>query len=210
MLGRRLCAALVAAALGVVVLSNSAGTWARWVETTSLSAGQISAGSVTLAHTDTTEVRLLSQQRAGWRTYTSDTHCAPEPYRECRVVTSTLAQEQLIPGDRLVITEKVSLNATGTNLAGTFTVDTRGLLADSEFARSATVDIQVAGTSADGPSEPGRWKYPVNVSTGTGLGTYTVTATISTPPSDRWMGQSLINDGGITYTFVQSNPQEVP
>lgn len=219
--GRRLWAALLAAVLGLVVLSGAGGTWARWTHTEALAVdGQITSGSVSLERLASSEVRLMSQQPAGWRTYASTATCTPDSgYVECRVVTATLANEELIPGDRLVVIDRLRLSATGTNLAGTFTVDTSSLKAPTELGNGATVAVDVQGAGSPSTPTPGTWVYPVSVATGTGLGDYTVTARVSTQPSapggalwgTRLWDQTLLSEGGIRYQFVQSDPgQEAP
>lgn len=214
---RRLMAAVAAALLGVLVLSGNAGTWARWVATDSVDGGTISAGGVDLTRSGAAEVQLLSRQPANWRTWApgSSTTCpVPSGYTECRVITNTLAEEKLISGDRIVVRDAVTLTASGTNLRGTMRLDATALRAATAFGQSATVEVQSArtgGTPGDGGAS---FTYPVDVSTGTGLGQYSVTATITTPPAPAgggsWgtqhVGQALLSDNAITYTFVQANP----
>lgn len=217
MIARRLLAAVSAALLGVVVLSGAQGTWARWTDAESLAVDTtITAGAVSLERQGATTVQLMSRQPAGWRTYASSATCTPASgYVECRDITATLASERLIPGDQLVINDTVQLEASGTNLRGELTIDASALAAATDLGRSATV--AVTATAPGAASSPGTntWTYPVDVSaTPTGLGTYAVRATVTTPTSQpggqAWgtagWSQALLSENAIRYSFVQAAP----
>lgn len=207
----RLVRAGIAAALGLVVLSGAGGTGASWVERVDRAPGTITSGGVSVTP-GTQRVELHSRQPAGSRTYASATTCTPDPgYLECRVVTSSVAQEALIPGDRVIVVDRASVAARGTNLRGNLEVRVRPLTSSalSPFSGSATATTTLTPpTGAAVTGETGN--FAVSTKTGLGIGGYTVRTAITTPPSGAagdWgtalTGQRLY-DGAYTYTFTQT------
>lgn len=207
----RLVRAGLAAALGLVVLSGAGGTSASWVERVERDPGTIRSGGVTVS-TEAHRVELHSRQPSGSRTYASSSSCTPDQgYTECRVVTSTISQEALIPGDRVVVTERATVAAEGNNLTGTLEVDVSSLTSSalSAYSGSATTTTTItppAGESVTGSTA----SFPVSVASDEGIGTYTTRSVITTSPSNSgamWgqalMGQQLY-DGTFSYTFTQT------
>lgn len=203
--------ALLALGLGLVVLTGAGGTGASWAEHDARKPGTITSGGLSLT-TGALRTELHSQQPFGSRTYASSTTCAPDPgYVECRVISATLTSEALVPGDRVVIAQPVTLAASGTTLRGTLAVSSTALTsaARSAFSGSATTTTTITapgGAVTTGSSA----SIPVSVSTGTGVGTSTVRISISTPVTASTGGwgsalqdQSLLG-GTFTYTFAQT------
>ncbi|WP_435199155.1 SipW-dependent-type signal peptide-containing protein [Janibacter sp. GS2] len=207
----RLGRAALATGLALVVLTGAGGTSAVWSDTAEREPGSLRAGAAAVTKGDS-RVEVHSQQPVGSRTFDSSATCTPAgaSYKECRVITSTVAREALIPGDRVVITEKVTLTAKGSNLQGTFVIDAGALTSSavSAFSGSATTTTRItppggsAGTSAS---------FPVSARTQSGTGTYTIQSAITTPPANGsadW-GTSLwsqrLYDGAYTFTFTQTN-----
>lgn len=219
---RRLIGAAVAAVISLLLFTNGLGTWSFWQDQVIISGTQITSGSLTMI--DKFEVQLLSRQVPGKRTYasTSTETCAPPPLGgECRVVTSSLADERLIPGDTLRIIRSVKVGGQGANLKGDLTFNAASLLDQtagaSNFARSATVTLAVTKPNASvvtvaGPA-PAPLAIPVGRDQVNPFGTYTAVVTITTPangpemPGNRWntalQGQ-ILNLGALTATFTQT------
>lgn len=207
----RLLRAAGATALAFVVLSGAGGSGATWAEHAERDPGTIHSGGVSVT-TGSSRVELHSRQPSGSRTYASTTSCTPDDgYTECRVITDTIADEALIPGDRVIVTEGVRVAASGTNLTGTFTVEAGPLTsaAVSAFSGSATTTTTVTPPAGSGRSGQ-RTSFDVSTASGEGIGSYSVRSVITTPPGNggaRWgtalTGQQLY-DGNLTYTFTQS------
>lgn len=203
--------AVVALALAVLVLSGTGGTGASWSQQVERQPGIIRSGGVTLT-TGALRVELHSQQPMGSRTYASTSTCTPSTgYLECRVITTTVDVEALVPGDRVVITQPVTLAVSGTTLSGTLGVSATGLTSAARSAYSGSATVTTTVTSASGQVVTGTSpSLPVSVASGAGVGTSTVRTVIDTPPtapSGVWgtavQGQSLYG-GTYTYTFTQN------
>lgn len=207
----RLARAGLAVALALVVLTGAGGTSASWVERAEREPGTMSAGGVTVSTTDS-RVELHSRQPSGSRTYASSSTCSADSgFTECRVVTGTIEDEALIPGDRVVVTERASVSAEGDNLTGTLEVRVGPLTSDelSDLSGSATTTTTTTPPSGS-PATGETASFPVSVASGRGIGTFTVRSVITTPPSNSgssWgtglTGQQLY-DGTVQYTFTQS------
>ena len=207
----RLVRAGVAVAVGLVVLSGAGGTSASWVERVEREPGTIRSGGVTVT-TGSSRVELHSRQPAGSRTYASSSGCTPDDgYTECRVITGTLSGEALIPGDRVVVTERATVTAEGDNLTGTLDVRVRDLTSGalSDFSGSATTATSIRPPSGSAVSG-GTASFPVSTASDRGIGTYTVRSVVTTPPHNsgsswgaRLTGQELY-DGAFSYTFTQT------
>lgn len=207
----RLVRAAAAAALGLVVLTGTGSTSASWVDRVEREPGTITSGGVSTT-SEPSRAELHSRQPVGSRTCASSTGCTPDAgFTECRVITGTIAREALIPGDRVVVIERATLTATGDNLTGTMQMDARGLTSASlsQLSGSATTSTTTTPPSG-GPVTGSTATFPVSVASGQGLGTYTVRAAITVPPSrsgTAW-GSALTSqqlyDGTVSFTFTQT------
>ncbi len=207
----RLVRAGLAAALGLAVLSGTGGTSAAWVERVERDPGTIRSGSVTVTP-GSAQVELHSRQPTGSRTYASTSTCTPDGgFTECRVITGTVAKEALIPGDRVVVTERADVSAAGDNLTGTLEIRVSPLTSGALSDLSGSATTSTTTTPPKGDPVTGRvTSFPVSVAGNRGIGTYTVRSVITTPPSDsgtswgtRLTGQQLY-DGTFDYTFTQT------
>lgn len=213
--------AALATLLGVLLLGSGLGTWSEWREQDSRQLGTVTAGSVDLTNSTMT-VQLQSRQPADSRTYASSATCpdftpgvATDSFKACRVVTTTLPQERLIPGDRLVVVQNVTLAGAGANLQGTLTIDATGLLnqADgaSPLALAATVSGVVSAPHASGVGLEHAFTVGPGTTKEVGFGSYAMAFTIDIPMVDNigdpW-GQRLWDQtlelGEITILFVQT------
>ncbi|WP_156887194.1 hypothetical protein [Nocardioides sp. CF8] len=210
----RMAGATLATLLGVLLLTSGLGTWSGLREQGQRAVGNIQAGSVSLS--GTLQVQLHSRQPVGSRSFSSSTTCAPTaPFVECRVVTSSLAAERLIPGDAVRVLRDVTLAGNGDNLRGALVVDASALLdrapTASLLARSSAVTL--------GVTRPGGAAAPVSglvsttqVSRAAGdFGTYQAVVTIQTPLDDAgapWneaLWTQVLDLGSIRATFDQTS-----
>ena len=107
----RIGRAVLATGLALVVLTGAGGTGALWSDSVELEPGSLQAGNLSVTvDEEATSVELQSRQPVGSRTYASTTDCTPSgsDFKQCRVITETIADEALIPGDRIVIAEKAT------------------------------------------------------------------------------------------------------
>lgn len=203
--GRHTAAAGLAlvAAVGLLSLLSGATTLSGWYAAQPVGSGALGAGSVTLQPVgDGPALQLLSRQPAGSRQFVSGTTCpAPGGFTECRDVSATFGQEALVPGDTVVVTRRVRLEAAGTNLEGTLTVDARSLVPASASPLNNAAQVSTEVTGPAGTTTPltgGQGAFPVDVAAGRGTGTWTIRSTIAipaddhgTPWGDRLRGQVL-------------------
>lgn len=154
--------ALLATALGLLLLSSGLGTWSSWSEQHSLPAAGLTAGSLTLTSGAWT-IQLHSQQEAGTRTFASSTTCTvPSGFVECRDVTATFAGERLSspedttaawretnsssPGNAQFDT--IALVATNTSTTAPDNQVITSAIAASEYAVSNVPSLTLRNTSA--------------------------------------------------------------
>lgn len=197
----------------MLLLTVAGPTWASWWDRVEAPTGGFSSGSVNLAPTTPLAVQLLSRQPVASRTYASGTTCTvPSGYVECRVVTTTLPQERLIPGDTVRLQQQVTLAAQGSNLTGVVRVDAREVTLPAASALSAAASVSTRVTPPGGTATPitgGVGEFPVVVGQGSGVGTYAVVADVVIPASGasgRW-GTALRDQplvlGTLQYGFEQ-------
>lgn len=205
---------MLAALLGVLVLTSSLGTWSGWQEQVTHTLGDIQAGSVSMS--GTSELQLLSRQPVGTRTYLSTASCpATAPYVECRVVTDTLPSERVVPGDTVQLIRTVTLTGEGNNLTGDLVFDAGPLVnqapESSLLSRSAVVTLGL--TRPNGSSVPVSGLIStVSISPTAGqFGTYTAVALIQLPVDNagaRWeaaLTSQTLDLGTLKTTFSQTN-----
>lgn len=207
----RLVRTVLALALALVVLTSAGGTGATWAERVEREPGTIRSGGVTLT-TGTRTVQLHSRQPVGSRTYASSTSCAADSgFTECRDISGTLSSEALVPGDRVVVVERATLTATGTNLRGDLSVSAGPLTSSaiSAFSGSATTSTTITPPTG-APVTSTTHSFPVRRSTGEGIGTFSARTVITTPAANgatgwntQLWGQRLFA-GNHTYAFTQS------
>lgn len=195
-----------AVALAVVTLSSGAGSQAAWHAQARLDPGVIRSGNVSVTATGTT-VQLHSRQPAGSRTFASSRTCAPDAgFVECREIGDTSAEEAVVPGDRVVVTDRANVRASGSNLAGTLEVRV-GLTSAEVSAFSGAAEAATSVTGPGGARKVGPVTvFPVRVSSGEGVGVYTARTVITTPSAGvgaQYQGQPLF-EGAARFTFTQS------
>ena len=199
---RRVTAAAVAAGLGVLLLLSPAGvTTALWYEQAILPDTQISTGALRLTAGSTAPVQLHSRFTAEQRTFTGGTTCsAPEGFAACREFTADqLAQQPLLPGDQVVLSEKFTAVAEGTNLIATLSLNhqelstalPQGSRVETEVLRHGqTVKTPATITGKDSPQD---WEVRS-----------TITTPAQWPPAFQNRSLQL---GGLTVLLEQQPPQ---
>ena len=93
----------VAGAAGVALLLGGAGTFALWNTTAVVNSGSIASGTLNLVAGATS-----------WRDISPDKTAA---------TISAIGSFKIVPGDKLELTQVITVNATGNNLAATLSVD---------------------------------------------------------------------------------------
>lgn len=169
---RRVAAAAVAAGLGVVLLSSTGVTLAKWYDNTTLSDTQITTGSLTLEAGSTAPVQLHSRFSVDHRSFTGGIACtAPSGFAACRELTAAELEEQrLLPGDQLLIQETFTAAANGTNLTAHVTVDRtdvtaalpNGTTVDTELTRNGEIVDDPAEISGSDPAELRKAEWQVS------------------------------------------------
>lgn len=169
---RRVAAAAVAAGLGVVLLSSTGVTLAKWYDNTTLSDTQITTGSLTLEAGSTAPVRLHSRFSVDHRSFTGGIACtAPSGFAACReLAAAELEGQRLLPGDQLLIQETFTAAANGTNLTAHVTVDRtdvtaalpNGTTVDTELTRNGEIVDDPAEISGSDPAELKKAEWQVS------------------------------------------------
>ncbi len=212
---------MVAIALAVFLLTGGLNTLALWGTTQALGNQNLTGADFDLA-AGTPMINLHSQITSGQRTFASGTTCSTSaPYTECRDVSSTLASERLVPGDKLTITRTFTVTASGNNLQGELQVDVASLLPNTgaacpgdqsnAYACAATLTASVTNPDASiTPITSGTgWQVDRPVTGTTGAGTYTVTWSMAVAPTNAgadWLDALTdkgINFGSLNVTLAQ-------
>ncbi|GAA1362322.1 hypothetical protein [Brevibacterium luteolum] len=201
---RRVAAAGVAAGLGLVLLSSTGVTLAKWYEETTLPDTQISSGSLTLEAGSTAPVQLHSRFPEDQRTFTGGTACTtPSGFAACRELTAAELEGQLLlPGDQLLIEESFHAAGEGTNLEAEVQIDRSsatnelpaGTTARSEFLRDGQPVNEPVAISGSDPDEAR-------------TAVWLVRTTVTTP--EKWPASFEANSidlGALTVSVRQVTP----
>lgn len=115
---RQLTKAIVAASLGIVLLSSAGVTLAKWTDSRSLSDADITSGHLRITAGKTSPIVLNSRLDSTARDFAPSTPCqSPDGYEACREFSAQqLSSARIVPGDQLIIREEFSVDAVGTNL----------------------------------------------------------------------------------------------
>lgn len=115
---RQLVKAIVAASLGIALLSSAGVTLAKWTDSSSLADSDITSGHLELTAGKTSPIILHSRFDSTARDFAPSTSCqSPDGFEACREFSAQqLASARIVPGDQLVIREEFSVDAVGTNL----------------------------------------------------------------------------------------------
>ncbi len=120
----------VAGAAGVALLLGGAGTFALWNSTATVNVGTVASGTLSIASSGT----------PSWRDISPDRTAAAIP---------SISSYKIVPGDKLELTQVVTINATGNNLAATLSYDDASIVA-SGAANAALKSALVFAVDATG------------------------------------------------------------
>ncbi|MBU8579135.1 hypothetical protein [Brevibacterium luteolum] len=197
---RRVAAAAVTAGLGLVLLSSTGVTLAKWYDNTALSDTQITTGSFMLEAGSTAPVQLHSRFSADQRSFTGGTECtAPDGFAACCELTAAeLKSQLLLPGDQLLLQETFRAGANGTNLVAEIQVDRNDATEVLPSGSIVKTDLLKDGEPVADPAEvPGTGE----------VSEWTARATITTP--DQWPMSFEARDlelGSLTVSITQREP----
>jgi alternate signal-mediated exported protein len=116
--------ASIATGAGIVLLLGGAGTFAYWNDAEDLAPGTITSGTLTLEQ----------GTAAGVWTDTSDNSTITD-----------LGDFLIVPGDKLVYTKSIAVNATGDNLLAVLSADTTDMVGGA-LADDVTVSVEAVTT----------------------------------------------------------------
>ena len=124
----------IAGAAGVALLVGGTGTFALWNSTAQVDVGTVTSGTLAIEK-DTTV--------ATWRNVSSDAPSDPS--------IAAIADYRIVPGDKLELTQNVTINATGNNLKATlgYTADS---ISAAGIANEALKNALVFDLAASGPN----------------------------------------------------------
>ena len=120
----------IATGAGIMLLLGGAGTFAYWNDTAAVSAGTVTAGTLT----------LTAGSAGVWTDVSADVSGAP--------VISPSTVYLAVPGDTIKYTRTYTIAATGKNLAATLAVNTAGVTTGTWTSSAvATTVIKVNGVA---------------------------------------------------------------
>ena len=96
----------IAGAAGIALLLGGAGTFALWNQTATVANGSVTSGVLTIAAGATGTWKDISADKAAGGVNIAD-----------------ISTFKIVPGDKLELTQTVTINATGNNLAAKLTYD---------------------------------------------------------------------------------------
>ncbi|MCI4656334.1 alternate-type signal peptide domain-containing protein [Cryobacterium zhongshanensis] len=143
----------IAGAVGVALLLGGGGTLALWNNSAVAAGGSVTSGVLTIASTGA----------AAWKNISADAVPAA-------AAISDITAYKIVPGDKLELTQTVTINATGNNLTALLTYDPLTIVttnpAGAALKSALTYTMDATGGS--------------NVSRVTGTNTFAVTPSTST------------------------------
>jgi alternate signal-mediated exported protein len=176
----------VAGAAGIALLLGGAGTFALWNASTTISTGSISTGTLAFGTNGTPTWADLS---AGATT-----------------TTFNPATQTIVPGDVITLTQTVTVNATGKNLAAqlAYSIPTAAIPADltGKLVPTLTVTKLSGDATVTGSGSP----YTITPTAG-GTSVFTVVLTFSFDRTTSGViGQNeSVNLSGSTFTLTQTH-----
>ena len=139
----KLISGAIAGATGLALLLGGAGTFALWNASTTVNANSVSSGVMTIVPLGTTS----------WMNKSADVVPASG------VAIPSIAAYKIVPGDKVELTQKYTVAATGDNLAATLSYDPATIVAPgaadialktaTNFTMAATGTGVTAGTLAN-------------------------------------------------------------
>jgi alternate signal-mediated exported protein len=159
----KLTQAAIAGAAGLALLLGGAGTFAMWNASTTVNSSTVTSGVMTIAAPGTPT----------WMNVSADAGAG--------IAIPTIATYRLSPGDKVQMTEVLTIAATGNNLVANLTFNPASIAAvgtANAALAAATTDTLVASGTGVTAGTTNNWTITPN---GTGTSQVTVTFTISLP-----------------------------
>jgi alternate signal-mediated exported protein len=131
----------VATAAGVALLMGGAGTFALWNTSTSVTAGSVASGTLTVA----------TNGAGTWKDISPDRTATSIP---------TIANWKIVPGDKLEFTQNINVVATGNNLLANLSYDPATIVAaagqaSADLKSKLVVTLTATGTGVSTNSTTG-------------------------------------------------------
>lgn len=193
----KLVTGAIAASAGVALLLGGAGTFALWNDSQTVSGGSISTGTLAIAKVGTPTWSDISATTANGTTFDPST-------------------QKLVPGDKVRLTQQVTISTTGKNLKANLAYDTASIT--NNAALDSYLTYTFAATSA-APVPTGAATLAAAVSPAKGYivtpgtaATTTVDVTVTVEFKDTatdLVGQNLaaaINLANLKLTLAQVRP----
>lgn len=180
----------IAGAAGIALLLGGAGTLAYWNDSTDLD----NAGTITAGKLDIVPAAAGTPEAGKWTAEYNGSTPAP-------LTGTALTNFKIVPGNKLVYTETLTVEAVGTNLS--FTLSDNVAAQIPTTITGATITPTFTVTKGSNPA-------PVAPLTGLTAGTYTVVATITVDfPFDALTvtsqsGNAPLNLSGTAITVQQT------
>jgi len=161
----------IAGAAGIALLLGGAGTFALWNQTATVANGAVTSGVLTIAAGD-----------AGtWKDISADKVAGGVPI-------SDITNFRIVPGDKLQLTQLVTINATGNNLAAKLTYDPATLATANSDAALQALNVALKNNlvvtfsaSGTGVTNGATGTNEATIAPTTSATTVTVVMTISLP-----------------------------
>jgi len=174
----------IAGAAGIALLLGGAGTFALWNSAASIAGGTVASGTLTIE----------SDGAPVW----TDGAAGP--------AIATIADVQIVPGDTLVLTQDVLINATGDNLQAILTFDDSTITTDGSADEDLKAALDITLTATGAGVSPAAAQNEFSVTPSGSESTVTLTLTVALPSSvdgvDAQGGTVDLTDLGFTLTQV--------
>lgn len=148
----------VAGAAGVALLLGGAGTFALWNSTATVNVGSVASGTLS-----------ITAGATSWKNVASDVLLANQPI-------SSIATYKIVPGDKLELTQLVTINATGDNLKAVLSID-EATITGTLKSSLAPIVVSATGTGVTA----GAASNTFNVAPNASASTVTVKVTLELP-----------------------------
>ena len=181
----------VAGAAGVALLLGGAGTFALWNSTATVNVGSVASGTLSIA----------TSGSAVWKNVSSDEE-------DGGTVIPAIGSYQIVPGDTLELTQVVTIDATGNNLAATLSYDDASIAAVGA-ANEALKDELVFTVDATGGANVTRigTGNTFSVTPSASQSTVTLTVTIDLPAT---VSGTTAQGGTVDFSTLAFKLQQNP
>ena len=174
----------VAGAAGIALLLGGAGTFALWNSSTTVNVGSVASGTLSIA----------SVGAPSWKNISGDASVGG-------VAIPSITSYNIVPGDKLELTQTVTVNATGDNLKAT-------LFLDDASIKGSLKPLVIVGMNATGGSSVSEIRTTDTFAVTPSASATTVTITVTVDfPSDEKAGQAGSLDLSTLAFKLEQNPR---